>query len=147
MLPVGIGLLSAALAAGPSLPPSAETTGGGCGARPRGDLTQDARAALAEGALERPLAPQRLVAPPPRRARGGQRAGAAARDAGQAHGRPEIHQRLPAPWPEAMTGPLAHPPDGRVIGEHGRTAGERRDGIRGVPPDSGLRHRFGDGAR
>jgi hypothetical protein len=36
MLPVGIGLLSAALAAGPIFPPSAATAGGGCGARPRG---------------------------------------------------------------------------------------------------------------
>src|SRR5690348_1115182 len=75
-----------------------------------GDEAQCGRPALPERALERALLPQRLVAAAAARARPGKRADAAARDPGEADGRPEIHERLCGRARERRAGSLLDPP-------------------------------------
>src|SRR6187397_1672458 len=70
----------------------------------RSDDPQGVRAPLAEGAFERALLAQRLVACSPRWAAVREWASVAARYAGEANGRAEIHQSLSCGTGEAVPG-------------------------------------------
>src|SRR4051794_8751242 len=71
-----------------------------------GHEPQRPRTPLPERPLERPLLPRGLEAAAARRAAGGERAGAAARDARQADGRPEVEERLRGTVVELAARPL-----------------------------------------
>jgi len=96
-----------------------------------------ARPPLPERTLEPALFAKRCVLPPPRRTRVGQRAGAAARDAGQADRRTEVHEGVCALGPEPAARALLHATDVCVHGEHGSVEGEARERVRRVAADAG----------
>ena len=106
--------------------------------RPRagGEAAQSPRAALPEGALERPLPALRGVAAPAGGTGGGQRAGAAARHTGDADGGAQVHQRLGGLGAEAPAGALEHAPHVHVGGQDGLAEGEAPDRRRRVRADA-----------
>ena len=102
------------------------------------DRAESRRPPLAERALERALAAGRLEAAAARRARGRERAGAAARDPREADRLAEIHQRLRRR--RARTRGPSAPTRGRMLtstGRRGPLEGEAGDGVGGVAPDAG----------
>src|SRR5262249_34022855 len=101
-----------------------------------GNEAQRSRSPLPEGAFEPRLLPQWLVAPAARGAAWGQRADRAARDARQADGRSEIHQRLAGGRGELVPCALLDAADVRVDGEDGAAEGEAGHRGRGVRPDT-----------
>src|SRR5262249_5018732 len=102
----------------------------------RCDEAQRAGAPLAERAFEPRLLPQRLRAAPARRTASGERTDPAARDAREADGRPEIHQRLAGGGGEVMSRALLNASDIRVDGEGGAAEGKARHRCGGVRTDS-----------
>ena len=82
------------------------------------------------------LLAQRLVAAAARGALRRERAGAAARDAREADGRAEIHQRLRGGGAERVPGPLLDAATFTSTGSTSRAEREARDRVGGVAPDA-----------
>src|SRR2546423_14105707 len=98
--------------------------------------SQRLRAAVPERAFVPGLLAKRLVSPPARGTTCRERTDAAARNAGQADGRPEIHERLCGGRREAMSRAFLHAAHVRVDGEDGTTQRKVPDRRSRVRPDA-----------